>query len=175
MISEKIVKSIIVIISLLVPALVTILFYVAAPQVDLGIDLKFFPKLHAFLNSATAIALITGLAFIKQKNIASHKKAMMSAFVFSTIFLCSYVFYHLMSEPTKFGGEGVIKTIYYFILITHVVLAALILPFILFTFYRALNNEIDKHRKIAKITLPIWLYVAVTGVLVYFLISPYYV
>jgi putative membrane protein len=173
--SEKLVRNIIIIISLAVPTLVTILFFVAPPQIDLGIDLKFFPRFHAILNSLTTVALLLGLLFIQQKNITAHRASMISAFGLSSVFLVSYVFYHSMSTPTTFGGEGILKTIYYIILISHIVLAAVILPFILFTFYRALNDEIEKHKKIAKITFPVWLYVAVTGVLVYILISPYYV
>jgi putative membrane protein len=173
--SEKLVRNIIIIISLAVPALVTVLFFVAPPQVDLGIDLKFFPRFHAILNSLTTFALLMGLLFIQQKNIKAHRASMISAFGLSSIFLVSYVFYHSMSTPTTFGGDGMLKIFYYIILISHIVLAAAILPFILFTFYRALNDEIDKHKKIAKITFPIWLYVAITGVLVYVLISPYYV
>jgi putative membrane protein len=173
--SEKLVRNIIIVISLAVPALVTVLFFVAPPQVDLGIDLKFFPRFHAILNSLTTVALLMGLLFIQQKNIKAHRASMISAFGLSSIFLVSYVFYHSMSEPTTYGGEGMLKIIYYIILVTHIVLAAAVLPFILFTFYRALNDEIEKHKKIAKITFPIWLYVAITGVLVYVLISPYYV
>jgi len=173
--SEKLVRNIIIIISLAVPALVTVLFFVAPPQVDLGIDLKFFPRFHAILNSLTTFALLMGLLFIQQKNIKAHRASMISAFGLSSIFLVSYVFYHSMSTPTIFGGDGMLKIFYYIILISHIVLAAAILPFILFTFYRALNDEIDKHKKIAKITFPIWLYGAITGVLVYVLISPYYV
>lgn len=175
MISEKLARNLIITISLAVPAIVTALFYIAPPQIDLGIDLKFFPKFHAILNSATTVALLMGIMFIQQKNIKAHRASMIGAFALSSVFLVSYVFYHSMSEPTTFGGEGVLKTIYYVILISHIVLAAVILPFILFTFYRALSDDFDKHKKIAKITFPIWLYVAVTGVLVYLLISPYYV
>ena len=99
---------------------------------------------------------------------------MWSAFAVSTVFLLSYVTYHSLTEPTKFGGEGALKLVYYFILATHVVLAAGVLPFILFTFLRALTGDFQKHKKIAKLTLPVWLYVTITGVLVYLLISPYY-
>ncbi len=172
--NESLARGIIITISLLVPALVTILFYVAAPQVNIGIDLKFFPMFHAILNSGTTICLLLGLIFIKMKNQKAHKVSMMTAFAISAVFLLSYVFYHSISEPTTFGGEGALKSIYYFILITHIILAALVLPFILFTFYRAWTADFQKHKRIAKITFPIWLYVAITGVLVYVLISPYY-
>jgi putative membrane protein len=173
--SESIYKRVIITVSVLVPVLVVILFYVNPPQIELGIDLKFFPKFHAVLNSIATVLLLTGLYFIKNKQVAYHKAMMLSAFVVSTVFLLSYVTYHTLSEPTIYGGDGPLKYVYYFILITHVVLAAGVLPFILFTFLRALTGDFEKHRKIAKLTLPVWLYVTITGVVVYFLISPYYV
>lgn len=173
--TESIYKKVIIGISLLVPALVVVLFYVSPPDIDLGIDLKFFPKFHAVLNSIATVLLLVGLYFIKNKQIAAHRAMMLSAFAVSTVFLLSYVTYHTLSEPTRYGGEGALKYVYYFILITHVVLAAGVLPFILFTFLRALTGDIAKHRRIAKLTLPVWLYVTITGVLVYLLISPYYV
>lgn len=173
--TESIYKKVIISISLLVPILVVILFYINPPDVNVGIDLKFFPKFHAVLNSLATMLLLGGLYFIKNKQAAKHRIMMMSAFAVSTVFLLSYVTYHTLSKPTVYGGEGILKYVYYFILITHVVLAAGVLPFILFTFLRALTGDIEKHRKIAKITLPVWLYVTITGVLVYLLISPYYV
>lgn len=173
--AESIYKKVIIGISLLVPALVVVLFYVSPPEINLGIDLKIFPKFHAVLNSIATGLLLAGLYFIKNKQIAAHRAMMLSAFVVSTVFLLSYVTYHSLSEPTRYGGEGALKYVYYFILITHVVLAAGVLPFILFTFLRALTGDFAKHRRIAKLTLPVWLYVTITGVLVYLLISPYYV
>lgn len=167
-------RNIIIAISVLVAGLVTVLAILPKQNIDLGFDLHVFPLFHAILNGATTVLLLVGLFFIKQKNIALHKASMLGAFVLSTIFLLSYVFYHYISEPTKFGGEGVMKGIYYFILLTHILLAAVILPFILFTFYRALAGDFEKHKKIARYTLPIWLYVTITGVLVYLMISPYY-
>lgn len=173
-VSESVLKKVIITISLLVPALVVVLFYVSPPDIDLGIDLKFFPKFHAVLNSIATILLLAGLYFIKNKQIGKHKAMMLSAFVVSTVFLLSYVTYHTLSEPTRYGGDGVLKYVYYFVLITHVVLAAGVLPFILFTFLRALTGDFAKHKAIAKLTLPVWLYVTVTGVIVYLLIAPYY-
>ena len=173
--TETIYKRVIIGISLLVPALVIILFYVDPPEATSGIDLKIFPKFHAVLNSIATVLLLAGLYFIKNKQINRHRAMMLSAFVVSTVFLLSYVTYHTLSKPTPYGGDGLLKYVYYFILITHVVLAAGVLPFILFTFLRALTGDIEKHRKIAKLTLPVWLYVTITGVLVYLLISPYYV
>lgn len=173
-ISNNVSKWLVIVVSVAVPALVAILFVVKPPEVDLGIDLTLFPKFHALLNSIATVLLLAGLYFIKQRNITAHKTMMIFAIVVSAIFLVSYVVYHTLSEPTRYGGEGVMKYIYYFILITHVVLAAGALPFILITFLRALAGNFAKHRKMARYTLPVWLYVTVTGVVVYFLISPYY-
>lgn len=172
--SSKLIKQSIVAISLLVPAIVAFLFYGPSLGLQTGIDLTFFPKFHAFLNSLASLSLLVGFYFIKNKNITAHKSSMLFAFVLSAVFLVSYVFYHSVSEPTTYGGEGFLKYFYYFILITHIFLAAIVLPFILFTFYRALSNDFVRHKKIARWTFPLWLYVTVTGVLVYFLISPYY-
>lgn len=172
--SNNISKRVIIAVSVLIPIVVALLFVIEPPKVDLGIDLTIFPKFHAILNSIATVLLLTGLFFIKQRNITAHKAMMLGALLVSAVFLVSYVVYHSLSEPTKFGGEGAVKYLYYFILITHVVLAAGVLPFILFTFYRALTSDFVKHRKMARYTLPIWLYVTVTGVVVYFMIAPYY-
>ncbi|MEX0812424.1 MAG: DUF420 domain-containing protein [Chitinophagales bacterium] len=172
--SSNFIKNLILIVSVAVPALVAFLFYGPALNLETSIELSFFPKFHASLNSLATLALLTGFYFIRQKNIAAHRASMLFAFSISTIFLLSYVFYHSVSEPTTYGGEGLLKYIYYFVLLTHIFLAAIVLPFILFTFYRALSNDIEKHKKIARWTFPMWLYVTVSGVLVYFLISPYY-
>lgn len=172
--SKNWIQLIIIAISIIVPALVAYLFYSPALNLSTEIELSFFPKFHATLNSIASLALITGVYFIKKKNIIAHRASMLLAFAISCVFLLSYVFYHSVSTPTTYGGEGALKYIYYFILLTHIVLAVVVLPFILFTFYRALNNDIEKHRAIARWTFPLWLYVTITGVLVYFLISPYY-
>ena len=164
----------IIAVSVLIPLIVTALAFVKIPVEHLGIDLLFFPKFHAFLNTLTTIALITGFFFIKNKNIAAHKKAMWLAVGLSVVFLMSYVFYHSISEPVRFGGEGVIRSIYFFILITHIILAALVLPFVLFTVARALSSQFSQHRSLARWTLPVWLYVTITGVVVYLMMAPYY-
>ena len=160
--------------SIAIPLVVVVLFLMPHTSFFPSIDLKFFPKFHAFLNSLATILLVCGFIAIKNRNITVHKGFMFSAFVVSSVFLGSYVFYHAQAEPTHFGGVGAIRYIYFFILITHISLAAIILPFILFTFYRSLTGDFVRHRKIARITLPLWLYITVTGVLVYVLISPYY-
>ncbi len=134
------------------------------------------PALNAILNSVSAILLITGYYFIRQKNIKAHRAVMISAFVTSTLFLTSYLIYHFSKElgPTRFLGEGIIRPIYYFILITHTILAVTIVPMVFVTFSRALGKRIDPHRKIARWTLPLWLYVSVTGVIVYLMLYQLY-
>jgi len=143
-------------------------------NVELGFDEHIFAKINAIINSTVSILLLAGLAAVRSKKYILHKRVMLSAIILSSLFLVSYICHHLFTGETKFGGEGTIRYIYYFILGTHIILAGIILPFILFTAYRALIGEYDKHKRIAKFTWPVWLYVAVTGVLVYFMISPYY-
>ena len=141
---------------------------------DLGFDVHVFATVNAVINSIVSVLLMAALAAVKNKQYALHKKLMISAILLSVIFLVSYIAHHLLTGDTHFGGTGNIRTVYFFILITHIFLAAIILPFILFTAYRGLVAEWPAHRKIAKITWPIWLYVSITGVVVYLMISPYY-
>ncbi len=143
-------------------------------NVDLGFDVHIFATINAVINSVIAVLLVGALVAVKNNKFLLHKRMMMSALVLSILFLVSYIAHHLFSSETKFGGEGILKTIYYIILITHIFLAAIILPFILFTAYRALIGEYEAHKKLAKITWPLWFYVAVTGPVVYIMISPYY-
>jgi len=143
-------------------------------KVDLVFNVHVFATINAFINSVIAVLLVLALIAVKNKNFLLHKRMMMSALLLSILFLVSYIAHHLFAGETKFGGEGFSKTIYYIILITHIFLAAIILPFILFTAYRALIGEYETHKKLAKITWPLWFYVAVTGPIVYLMISPYY-
>ncbi len=143
-------------------------------DVELPFDVHVFAKINALINSAVSFLLLVGLLAVKRSNYALHKKVMLSAMVLSFLFLVSYICHHLLSDSTTFGGTGSIKYVYYFILITHILLAAIILPFILYTSYRALIAEWPQHTKLARITWPIWFYVSVTGVVVYWMISPYY-
>lgn len=151
---------------------------VALNKIQLRVNLPFSPHVFAtvsaIINSAVAVLLLAGLISAKQKKYNLHKKIMLLAIVLSVLFLLSYIAHHLLAAETKFGGEGTIKTIYYIILFTHIPLAGIILPFILFTAYRALIGEYQQHKKLTRITWPIWFYVAVTGVIVYLMISPYY-
>ncbi len=137
-------------------------------------DPHIFARINAGINTTVSILLVLGLVAIKGRKYLLHKRFMIAAMVLSMLFLVSYIAHHLFAGDTRFGGEGSIRYVYYFILITHIILAAIILPFILFTTYRALIAEWPRHRKIARVTFPIWLYVSVTGVLVYLMISPYY-
>ena len=143
-------------------------------SVNPGFDVRIFAKANAIINSTVAVLLLAGLLAVKGKKYLLHKRIMLTAIILSSLFLISYICHHLLTEETKFGGTGTIRYVYYFILGTHIVLAAVILPFILFSSYRALTGEFDKHKKLVRITWPVWFYVAVTGVIVYLLISPYY-
>lgn len=159
------------IVSVIVLALVVVMRRI---HFDTGIDFSFLPPFHATVNALAAIALMFSFYFIKNKNVEAHKKANFLALGLSVLFLLSYVVYHLTTEATIYGGEGNIKYIYYFLLATHVILAAVILPFILFTFIRAYTGQIEKHRKMAKWVYPLWLYVAITGPVCYLMLRPYY-
>lgn len=143
-------------------------------KADLGFDIHLFAKINAVINSCVSILLVAALLAVKNRSYLLHKRLMMTAMVLSILFLVSYICHHLFAGETVYGGSGAMKTVYYIILFTHIPLAGLILPFILFTAYRALIGEWQQHRKLARITWPIWFYVAVTGVAVYLFISPYY-
>ncbi len=143
-------------------------------QVDLGFDVHVFALANAVINSIVAVLLVAALVVVKKGNYELHKKIMLVAMVLSILFLVSYICHHLFAGDTRFGGTGGLKAFYYIILFTHIPLAGIILPFILFTAYRGLVGEYPRHKKIAKITWPLWLYVAVTGPVIYILISPYY-
>ena len=143
-------------------------------QADLGFDVHVFALINAIINSMVAVLLVAALWAVKTGRYVAHKNMMMAAMVLSVLFLLSYIAHHLLAGETSFGGDGMQRTLYYIILFTHIPLAGLILPFILFTAYRALISEWPSHKKLAKITWPVWLYVAITGVVVYWMISPYY-
>jgi len=128
------------------------------------------PALNALLNAASALCLLAGYAMIRSRRIAAHRWCMSAAFGFSTVFLISYVIYHLSAGSVRFGGAGWIRPVYFALLISHIALAAAILPLALVTLSRALRQRFDAHRRIARWTLPLWLYVSVTGVLIYWLL-----
>ncbi len=172
---EKKYNKWIVILSIGIPLAVAALFGVNLR--DLGYDvepLTFLPPIYATINGLTAVILIIAFIAIKNKKIVLHQNLMKTAIGCSVIFLVMYVAYHMTSDSTRFGGEGIIKYIYYIILITHILLSIIIIPFVLITYVRAITYNFEKHKKIARITFPLWLYVAVTGVVVYLMISPYY-
>ncbi len=139
-----------------------------------GWDFSFLPPFHATLNALTAIVLIAALYFIKRKNIVMHRRMIYIAMTLSVLFLLSYVAYHFTNEEVRFGGEGTIRYVYFFLLISHIVLAALTLPFILFTFIKAYTNQFEAHRRMARWVFPLWLYVAITGPICYLMLMPYY-
>jgi len=172
---EKKYNKWIVILSIAIPVVVAGLFGVNLRKMGYDVEpLTFLPPIYASINGLTAILLVAALWAIKNKNIKLHEGLMKTAIVCSVLFLGMYVAYHMTSDSAKFGGEGIIKYVYYFILITHIILSIVVIPFVLITYVRALAKRFDRHKKIARITFPIWLYVAVTGVIVYLMISPYY-
>ena len=164
-------KFLIWVLSILIPVVVAILFRVRIPDVE---PLMFLPPIYAGINAVTAVLLIAAVIQIKKGNRALHERLMSIAILCSIAFLVMYVAYHMTSDPTPYGGQGWIKGLYYFILISHITLSITVIPLVLFTYYHASAQRFDKHRKIAKITFPVWLYVAVTGVVVYLMISPFY-
>lgn len=135
---------------------------------------KHLPLLNACLNGTCSVLLVISFIFIKQKKISLHKKANILAFFLSSGFLISYILYHYFSEETSFPKDNPLRPIYLIILLSHILLAALVLPFILISFYRGLNMQVEKHKKIVRWSYPIWLYVTITGVIIYLMISPYY-
>ncbi len=162
-------------IAVIIPVVVAILLFMPS-KLELNTDwVNFLPHLNAAINSSSSIFLILGLIFIKSKNIGLHTASMTAAMVSGAIFLVSYVIYHASAESTAFGGEGWIRPVYYFILITHIVLAAVALFPILLAYYYGYTDQRDKHLKVVRYAYPIWLYVTITGVVVYFMIKPYYI
>ncbi len=159
------------ILSIAIPVAVAFLFTIKIPGVE---RLGFLPPIYATINGLTAILLVTAVFQIRKGNRKVHERLMKIAISFSVLFLVMYVAYHMTSDSTTYGGEGPLKYVYYFILLTHILLSIVVIPFVLITYVRAISGQFYKHRKIARITYPLWLYVAVTGVIVYLMISPYY-
>ena len=159
-------------VSILVPIVVAIMFGVKIPNVE---PLYFLPPIYASINGLTAVILIVAVWAIKNGRQELHQRLMTTCIALSLVFLVLYIAYHMTSDSTSFGGEGVIKYIYYFILITHIILSIGIIPLVLKTYARAYLKKYDEHRALAKLTFPVWLYVAITGVVVYLMISPYYI
>lgn len=169
--NEKKYNKWIVILSIVIPVAVAALFGI---KIDTELPI-FLPPIYATINGFTAFVLIIAVWAIKNKKRNLHEKLMKFAIALSIVFLILYVAYHMTSDSTKFGGEGNIKYLYYFVLLTHILLSIIIIPFVLITYVRAITNNFEKHKKIARITFPLWLYVAISGVIVYLMISPYYI
>ncbi|WP_433780064.1 DUF420 domain-containing protein [Flavobacterium anhuiense] len=173
---EKKFSKFIIAVSIIIPVVVAILFGVKLRDFGVNVEpLSFLPPIYATTNGITAVILVWAVLAIKKGNQKLHERLMTFAIALSVAFLVMYVAYHMTSDSTKYGGEGALRYIYFFILITHILLSIAIIPLVLITYVRALAKRFDRHRKIAKITFPLWLYVAVTGVIVYLMISPYYV
>ncbi len=185
--NDKLASVLIILVSLLVFIAITALASIKI-DVNLPFNPHIFAGINAGLNATVAVLLIAALWAVRKKNFELHKKLMLTAIVLSVLFLISYIAHHLLTDATKFGdlnldgqispeeksAAGWVRIIYYILLLTHIPLAGIILPFILFTAYRAGTGEYEKHKKLARFTWPVWFYVAVTGVLVYLLIEPYY-
>jgi len=170
-VQEKKFNRLINIVSIAVPLVVAILFGVKIPDVE---PLRFLPPIYAGINGLTAVLLIVSLIAIKNKKIKLHQQINNICIGLSLVFLLMYIAYHMTSESTPFGGEGSIRYVYFFILISHIALSIIVIPLVLRTYAKAYLKQYEAHRKLAKITFPIWLYVAITGVVVYLMISPYY-
>ncbi|MEC3905792.1 DUF420 domain-containing protein [Tamlana sp. 2201CG12-4] len=168
---EKKYNTLIVVLSVVIPLVVAALFGV---KIDVKLPV-FLPPVYASINALTALVLVLAFIAIQNKKIKLHERLMKFAIVLSVLFLVMYVAYHMTSDSTKFGGEGLVKYFYYFILLTHILMSIAVIPFVLITYVRAITNNIERHKKIARVTFPLWLYVAVTGVIVYIMIAPYYV
>ena len=163
-------QRLIIVLSVVLPLAVASLFGIKIP----GYDFSFLPPIYATINGITAVLLVTAVIAVKNKKKRLHETLMKICIACSAVFLVMYVAYHMTSDSTPYGGEGVLRTVYFFILITHIVLSIAVVPFVLFTFSRALSGNFERHKALAKFTFPIWLYVAITGVIVYLMISPYY-
>lgn len=168
---ESVAKRLITIVSIAVPIVVALLFGVRLPGVE---PLSFLPPIYAGINALTALLLLVALWAIKTKNVQLHERVMKVCIALSLSFLVMYVAYHMTSDSTPYGGQGVIRIVYFTLLVSHILLSIIIIPLVLHTYLRAYLKQYQSHRKLAKITFPIWLYVAITGVVVYLMIAPYY-
>lgn len=164
----------IVALTIIINLVIVLLFFIPKYKGADHLDLTFLPMMNAIFNSFTTIFLLVALYFIKKKNIKMHRRFIFAAFGTTTLFFITYLTYHSLAESTSYGGEGPLRYVYYFVLVSHIILAIPTVFLALLTAARGLNNEVNSHKKIARFTLPIWLYVSITGVLVYLMISPYY-
>ena len=172
---DKFYLRIIALLSVVVPVVVAVLMFVPDPFRFSTYDFKFLSHLNGVLNTSTALCLLLGLYFIKvKKSEKLHRLSMFVAFTLSALFLISYVIYHSQVDHTIYGGEGLVKKIYLFILLTHIILSVTVIPLVLTSIYFAITKRIETHKRIVKYTFPIWFYVATSGVVVYLMIKPYY-
>jgi putative membrane protein len=167
---ERIINVLAIVIPIAVAALLGI-----RQKIDLGTWTKVLPHVIGVINSLTALLLLAGFYFVKNNNIKAHRQAMTGAFLLGAVFLVCYILYHISNESTPFGGEGFVRPVYYFLLISHILLSIVVVWFVLRAVYYGYTNQIAAHRKAVKWALPIWLYVSISGVVVYLMISPYYV
>lgn len=186
--NDKAYVKLITVVSVIIPIAVAILLFMPVRVFDESGWVKMLPHINAIINSMTAVLLISAVVMVKQGNIEMHKKLMSSAFVLGSLFLISYIIYHATIDSTVFGdinGDGVVsddelaevgmlRRVYLFVLLSHILLSIVVVPFVLFAFYYSLTDKIEKHKKVVKFTFPIWLYVSITGVIAYLFISPYY-
>ena len=163
-------NKLIVALSVIIPLAVAALFGI---KIDFDLPI-FLPPVYASINASTALVLIMAIWAIKSNKKKLHERLMKTAVLLSVIFLMLYIAYHITSDSTIYGGTGIIKYFYYFILISHILLSIAVIPFVLITYFRAITSDFKKHKKIARFTFPLWLYVTISGVLVYIMISPYY-
>ncbi len=168
--NSKKIKQAIIAVSVVIPIAVAVLFTIKIE----GVDLSFLPPVYASLNGLTAIGLIIAILAIKNKNRALHQRAIQVCLTFSILFLLLYVLYHMTSDSTPYGGEGVLKYAYFILLISHILLSLVVIPIVLFSYLFAWQGDFERHKKWTRFAFPLWFYVAASGVLVYFMISPYY-
>lgn len=174
--NERLTRRIILVVSLVIPVVVTALRYIPQPELSEATKAALYklPLLNALLNGTAFLLLVAALLAIKRKNVGLHQRFTTGAMLLSALFLVSYVVFHYTSPETSYGGEGSMKTIYYLVLISHVLLSAVIVPLALLAWTHGYSKRIEKHRRIVKMAYPMWLYVTLTGVLVYLMIEPYY-
>ena len=172
-VQEQKVSRIISVLSIVVPVAIAVMLGIRQ-KIDLGSWTDYLPHVNCVINSITSVLLLMGLYFIRRKDVVAHRRTMLTAFTFGAVFLVTYILYHLTHESTPFGGQGWVRPVYYFLLVSHIVLSIVVVSFVLRAVYFALSGQISRHKKTVKYTFPIWLYVSITGVVVYFLIRPYY-
>jgi len=174
MLKQRNYTPIIITLTIVINALIVVLFFLPKQNSEIAFDVTILPRLNAIFNSFTFIFLLAALFFILRKNVKMHRNFIFAAFSTTTLFLITYITYHYLAPSTSYGGEGILKNFYYFVLISHISLAPIVVALALFSLVWGLTGNIRKHRKLSRWTMPIWLYVSLSGVIVYILISPYY-